>query len=495
MTARIFFKLLAGICCLIAMTLIAADLLGTRAAESYFIDHLRRELEDKGRMLMSSLAIANPDPAKIRDLAKAAGARVTIVARDGRVLIDSDADASTMENHSNRPELRQAFAGTVGSITRRSPTLGMDFLYVALPVPEGALRLAMPLSSVQQQIGAIRYRILQGVAIAFLPAVLLAAFLSRRLAGRLGEITHYASELAKANFHARLRTDGNGELSLLARELAETGARMESTIRQLQAEQSELEKLERIRKDFVINVSHELRTPLASIQGYTETLIDGAIDDKENNVRFLNIIRNNSERLTRLTADLLTLSRLELRTQELRFASCRVDHLLADVVDTLRPIALKRNVHMIYQPGPEGCEVFCDREAFYQILSNLLDNAIKYTSEGGDIEAGWHLVDRAGGRWVEFHVRDSGVGIPAEDQPRLFERFYRVDKARSRELGGTGLGLAIVKHLVLAHNGEVRVESEAGKGSTFFFTLPVDHTQLPTEVRPSPEVHDALTAL
>ncbi len=495
MTARIFLKLLGGICCLIAMTLIAADLLGTRAAESYFVEHLKGELEAKGRVLMKSQAMATLDAAKIRELAKAAGARLTLVARDGRVLAESDAEPASMENHSNRPEVRDAIAGKVGSVTRRSPTLGVDFLYVALPVPEGALRLAMPLSAVQQQISVIRYRILQGIAIAFLPAVLLAAILSRRLAGRLSEITNYAAELAKANFDARLRTNGNGELSLLARGLAETGARMESTIRQLQEERAELEKLERIRKDFVINVSHELRTPLASIQGYTETLIDGAIDDRENNVRFLHIIRNNSERLTRLTADLLTLSRLELHTQELRFTSCRVDHLVADVVDTVRPIAMKRRISMRYEVGPPGHEVFCDREAFYQIMSNLLDNAVKYTSEGGGIVAGWTPLEKDGAQWVEFYVRDSGFGIPPEDQPRLFERFYRVDKARSRELGGTGLGLAIVKHLVMAHAGEVRVESEAGRGSTFFFTLPVDHTQIPAEQPTSSAIHNVLTAL
>jgi two-component system phosphate regulon sensor histidine kinase PhoR len=470
-------------------------LLGTRAAESYFSEHLKEELVDKAKVLMRSQAVATLDSAKIRELAQAAGARITIVARDGKVLADSEADAATMENHAGRPELRQALSGSMGTITRNSPTLGVDFLYVALPFADGALRLAMPLSAVQQQVTAIRYRILQGVAIAFLPAVLLAAILSRRIAGRLSEITNYAAELSHANFHARLRVDGNGELSQLARGLAETGARMESTIRQLQAEQVELEKLERIRKDFVINVSHELRTPLASIQGYTETLIDGAIDDRDNNIRFLNIIRNNAERLTRLTADLLTLSRLELRTQELRFASCRVDHLLADVVDTVRPIAQKRNISMTDRGGPPGFEVFCDREAFYQIMSNLLDNAVKYTGEGGRIEAGWQVQEKDGHRWIEFYVRDSGMGIPPEDQPRLFERFYRVDKARSRELGGTGLGLAIVKHLVLAHAGDVRVESEAGKGSTFFFTLPVEHTQIPPEQRASPGVHNALTAL
>jgi len=226
-------------------------------------------------------------------------------------------------------------------------------------------------------------------------------------------------------------------------------------------------------------VSHELRTPLASILGYTETLIDVAIHEPEHNLKFLNIIRHNTERLTRLTADLLTLSRLELQTQEFRFASFRVNDLLADVVDTIRPIAEKRNILLRHEPGPEDLEIFCDSEAFYQVVSNLLDNAVKYTPEGGRIEAGSKPVQRGDGtEWVEFYVRDSGAGIPEVDQSRLFERFYRVDKARSRELGGTGLGLAIVKHLVKGHGGEVRVESEPGRGSTFYFTMPVEHADL-----------------
>ncbi|HVW83860.1 MAG TPA: ATP-binding protein, partial [Bryobacteraceae bacterium] len=367
-----------------------------------------------------------------------------------------------------------------------SHTLGTGFVYVALPIPDGALRLAMPVANVIAEKVTIRNRILQSVALAFLPAVLLAAYFARRIANRLGAIVSYAGELANANFEARLPEVGWGELGLLGRKLNETSAKLERTVHQLQHEHSELDRLERIRKDFVINVSHELRTPLASIQGYTETLIDGAIDDPEHNLRFLNIIRHNAERLTRLTADLLTLSRLELRTQEFRFASFRVNDLLADVVDTIRPIAQKKNISMRHEPGPPECEVFCDSEAFYQVVSNLLDNAVKYTPEGGSITAGSRPIRREDGtEWIEFRVSDTGMGIPAEEQSRLFERFYRVDKARSRELGGTGLGLAIVKHLVRAHGGEVRVASEPGKGSTFFFTLPVEHTELEAENLPA----------
>jgi two-component system phosphate regulon sensor histidine kinase PhoR len=203
--------------------------------------------------------------------------------------------------------------------------------------------------------------------------------------------------------------------------------------------------------------------------------MEGAINDHENNMRFLGIIRHNAQRLATLTADLLTLSRIELKTQEFRFATYDVNTLLGDIVDSMRPIAARKMISLELDTSPAHTEVFCDSQAIYQILSNLLDNAVKYTPEGGIITVGSRpFTDNSGARRVEVFVRDTGAGIPPEDLPRLFERFYRVDKARSRELGGTGLGLAIVKHLVRAHGGEVSVESQLGQGSTFLFTLPVD---------------------
>jgi two-component system phosphate regulon sensor histidine kinase PhoR len=244
----------------------------------------------------------------------------------------------------------------------------------------------------------------------------------------------------------------------------------------LKHEHTELEKLERIRKDFVINVSHELRTPLASIQGYTETLIDGAIHDPVHNMRFLGIIRHNAERLARLTEDLLTLSRIEQKRQKFEFDMHSVNRLIHDSVELVTPIARKSDIRLSEERVDDDRTVFCDNEAVSQVLSNLLDNAIKYTPAGGLITVG---ARDAGPDVVEFFVRDTGIGIPEEDVPRLFERFYRVDKARSRELGGTGLGLSIVKHLVAAHNGVIRVESKVQQGSTFYFTLPVDESGLP----------------
>jgi two-component system, OmpR family, phosphate regulon sensor histidine kinase PhoR len=465
LTARIFLKLIVGVLCVLVVALTAVNILASKVAERTYIDQLTIEMADKGRML----ALLGIDRSRMHELGKAAGGRVTLIARDGLVIADSEADASHMENHGTRPEVVAALNGSVGSHTRLSSTLNVNLLYVAVPVPEGALRLAVPLHDVDARVLEIRNQLLAAVAFAFLPAILVAAFFARYVSSKLAAIIDYAGKLARGQFGARLKDPGTDELGILGVQLNETGEKLQKMFEQLQHEHTELEKLERVRKDFVINVSHELRTPLASIQGYTETLLDGALHDDAHNVRFLSIIRQNAERLARLTADLMTLSRLELKTSKFQFASYYVNELIADSVDSMRPIAEKKDISLHINRAPDSTEVFCDAEAVHQVLSNLLDNAIKYTPESGSID----VSAREAGDMVEIAVKDTGIGIPAEDLPRLFERFYRVDKARSRELGGTGLGLAIVKHLVRSQGGAVQVDSELGHGSAFRFTLPV----------------------
>jgi two-component system, OmpR family, phosphate regulon sensor histidine kinase PhoR len=472
MTGQIFLKLIAAVFFVLAIALGAVDLLALRSVESSYVDALANQLANKCEMLavLSGEQIVSFTGETIGRVAQAAAGRVTVVARDGHVIADSEADPAHMENHGLRPEIRAALDGRRGVSRRHSGTVGVDFMYVAVPIPAGALRLAVPTSEVDRQVSVVRWKMLGATAIAFLPAVIVAAFLARMLSNRLAAIISHASRLAAGDFGARLESRGTHELAILTNKLNETSEKLQRMFNELEREHSELAKLERVRKDFVINVSHELRTPLASIQGYAETLLDGAIHDSRNNVRFLDIIRQNAERLTRLTADLLTLSRVELRSQKFQFAAYYANRLLADLVDVMQPIAGRKEIKVVMEPAPDGTEVICDSEAVAQILSNLLDNAIKYTPEGGSIVAGARAL---GELEVEFYVRDTGMGIPADEQARLFERFYRVDKARSRQLGGTGLGLAIVKHLVLAQGGTVRVESEVGRGSLFAFTLPV----------------------
>jgi two-component system phosphate regulon sensor histidine kinase PhoR len=229
---------------------------------------------------------------------------------------------------------------------------------------------------------------------------------------------------------------------------------------------SDVERLEKTRRDFIANVSHELRTPLTSIQGYAETLLD--TEDRAAPREFLEILRKNANRMARLTEDLLVLARVESGEQQFSIRPVRASELLADAQETFRASSGATGVVLdIRQRGDES--VLADPDAVHQVFANLLDNAVKYGGSGRKIEIG----TRAHADGVEFYIRDFGPGIASEHLPRLFERFYRVDKARSREAGGTGLGLAIVKHIVRAHGGSIHASSELGHGATFSFVLPV----------------------
>jgi len=232
---------------------------------------------------------------------------------------------------------------------------------------------------------------------------------------------------------------------------------------------TDLRKLERVRRDFVANVSHEFRTPLTAIQGFAETLIGGAIDDPQNRGRFLAIILEHSRRLARLTEDLLRLSQMDAEQLELEIRAVSVPALVESVYETAQRRAAEKGLTLSLSLPGQLPEVAADNRRLQEVLQNLLDNAIQYTLPGGKIE----LSAEVRGDEVIFTVADTGIGIPQADQPRIFERFYRVDVARSREAGGTGLGLSIAKHLMEAHGGRIWVESEVGVGSKFHFAVPV----------------------
>jgi len=233
-------------------------------------------------------------------------------------------------------------------------------------------------------------------------------------------------------------------------------------------DQTETERMEKTRRDFIANVSHELRTPLTSIQGYTETLLDSS-PEVNHSRDFLEVIRKNAIRMSRLTEDLLTLARVESGEQRFDFQPVMPAELLQEAVQTFKETAHAHQIDLQVENTAE-IPVRADREAIHHVFSNLIDNAVKYGAPGGKVVVGAQPA-RSG---VEFYVQDFGPGIPSEHLPRLFERFYRVDKARSRESGGTGLGLAIAKHIVLAHEGTIRAESELNHGARFVFTLAAD---------------------
>jgi len=497
---------------------------------------------------------------------QAAGARATVIDPTGKVLADSEADASAMENHAYRKEFVAALAGHLGMDERKSQTLGIPFLYVAAPVSGGAVRLAYPLPENEITDRPLRVALFWGSFSAFIFAVMVAAVASQYVGRRLQRIVSFAEHVASGDLTARIASTATDEIGQVAAALDKTTRRVEESYARVQTSQRELEtllnsmqdaviavdadgrvqwanrgmnrlllraprlnaplidsvrdpdflaaiqeaardqvvtsarsntiasgrtfdvtaapmpgggavavlrdlteteRMEKSRRDFIANVSHELRTPLTSIQGYTETLLDGPLAD--NHVReFMEIIRKNSARMSRLTEDLLTLARVESGEQRFDMQRVSPEELLQDALESFREVARSYGVELVVENSVPAVNVNADREAIHQIFSNLIENALKYAGSGIKVILG----ARAAESGVEFYVRDFGPGISSEHLPRLFERFYRVDKARSRESGGTGLGLAIAKHIVLAHRGTIRTESELHHGSTFLFTLP-----------------------
>lgn len=573
MRSRIFFKLMVAFLLVIAAATVTMDMTIRPAWERSLRTAIERSLTEKARMIASPVddprqPAVRPEAATLaRNAAAAAAARVTIVDRSGRVLADSEANPAQMENHASRPEFAAALRGAAGSATRRSGTLGVDFLYVAVPVPEGAIRLAYPFSAVEQTTSAVRRTLLEASALALAVAVALAGFAAWSISRRLDRIARFAERVSGGELSARIAEPGFDEIAqvataldasarrleqsfaelhnsrqqlmvllesihdgvlsvgpsrdvqwsnlamerLLARSVR-TGASLVETVRdpellrmfdetlatgKLQRGQSrsaapgrvfavtvgpmpsggavavlheitDMERVEKTRRDFIANVSHELRTPLSSIQGYSETLLDTVPAHDRTTREFLEIIRKNAERMSRLAEDLLILARVESGEDRLDFQPMAASDVLEDAVRQFREIARARGIDLEITESVAS-PVKVDPDGIHRIFANLIENALRYGAAGRRVLLGAHDTDAG----IEFYVRDFGQGIPSEHLPRIFERFYRVDRARSRESGGTGLGLAIAKHLVLAHGGSVRAESELSQGATFFFTLPL----------------------
>lgn len=232
---------------------------------------------------------------------------------------------------------------------------------------------------------------------------------------------------------------------------------------------TEIKNLEKMRSEFVANVSHELKTPLTSIKGFVETLKAGAIEDNEAAVRFLSIIEDEADRLNRLISDILSLSEIENKKSMPRNEIIDTQEKIMEIVSLLQNQAIHKSISLNAKIEADVSKLKGDTDQFKQMLINLVDNALKYTPEGGAIEVAAYNLENN----VVIRIKDNGIGIPKEHIPRLFERFYRVDKARSRNVGGTGLGLAIVKHIVLQFKGKIEVQSEVGKGTEFILSIPI----------------------
>jgi two-component system phosphate regulon sensor histidine kinase PhoR len=540
-----------------------------------------------------SIAARLPDglaPAELerrcRAEVQASATRLTVIASDGRVLCDSEADPSGMVNHLQRPEVADALRTGAGVARRESATVHYALLYAAVRAGEGpaarVVRVALPLdilAGANRRLATVAVlTLLFALSVAFVPALYVANRIGRRLERMIG----FSQAVASGDFSARLPAAYDDELGALETHLNEMAERVRSSFRRMQEEGekvrgilramsegvvvvspaaevilinrraedifaltsgpdycgrhllemcrdpelqellcalprwdetqpqpreivlaagdprtlavsvsplsdtvgsrsgfvlvfhdiTELKKLEAVRRDFVANVSHELRTPLTAIRGYAETLLEGALGDAARARQFLGVIARHAERLSRLVDDLLTLSDLELGKSALKKEAVHLEDLVDAVLEVIGERAGQGQVVLAKAIPADLPLLLGDGDRLQQVLINLMDNAVKYTPAGGRVTITARRAADGPSPVVEVEIRDSGVGIPASELPRLSERFYRVDKARSRELGGTGLGLAIVKHIVQAHGGQLEIASTVNVGTTVRFSVP-----------------------
>ncbi len=584
---RLIGQLYPSYLLLVFIVLGAAGWFAGHSMRSFYVSQTRQDLMHQASLLTGQFRpLLNPaDPAALDRLCKASGARVptriTVILPDGRVVGDSEATPLTMENHGERPEIKQALKGETGSAIRFSGTLQQRMLYVAVPIFEkdhiqGVMRIAIATRAVDKQLHALQARIALGGVVIAMVAAILSLVISRRISRPLETMRRGAARFARGDLSHRLYPPATLELAELAEAMNQMAqdlqGRMDALVRQRNETQAvlagmvecvvaidrnerimninpaaarlvnqsaeqlkgrslqevmrsrelydmirttltegthtekdialyqngeqilsthcsllkdarsetigvllvmndvtQMRHLENMRQDFVANVSHEIKTPLTAIQGFVETLHDGGVEDPGEAQRFLDIIQRHVLRLTAIIDDLLQLSNLEQapEIQQLNLTRNNVNRMIGTAVQLCHTQAKEKQIH-IHTQCPENLTAMMDTDLMEQAVMNLLDNAIKYSPDKSRIHISVTLVDAA----IQIIIQDEGLGIAQKHLPRLFERFYRVDKARSRKMGGTGLGLAIVKHIMQTHGGQVSVESTQGQGSTFILHLP-----------------------
>ncbi len=403
---------------------------------------------------------------KVKDLGQRLNIRITIIGKNGEVLGDSEKNPQHMELHNNRPEVIDALRYGLGESSRYSSTLKYDMKYLATTVRDnggvlGVIRLALPLTEVGAQIRVIYRAVLIGGIFAAFLMLIIGYFISRSITTPISEMRDIAGRIAKGDFSRKLKVKSKDELGQLAHS-------MNSMADELQMKISHLERMEQMKTDFVANVSHELKTPLTSIKGFIETLEHGAVDDKETAKRFMGIIRKHADSLSNIVDDLLSLSEIEPGKNELIKVPCDLKGILDEVILGFSHRLKGKNQQLTLEVKGRNFQLKADKIKLEQIFVNLIDNASKYTPEGGEIKITMDEQNDV----LQVIVQDNGIGIPKEDLDNVFERFYRVDKARSRELGGTGLGLSIVKHIVALHKGTIDLKSEINKGTAITISFP-----------------------
>jgi len=378
--------------------------------------------------------------------------RITWIASDGTVLFDNRANVENMQNHMERKEVKQAFEEGFGEDTRHSNTLADQQFYAATLMEDGSvLRMSITQLSVWALLVGFIHPICLVIVIALALSLLLAFRLTRKIVRPINEIDINKPE----EYYGK---DSYKEVEPLLRHISSQNL-------QLRRDHEQIQKMSLMRQEFTANVSHELKTPLHAISGYAE-LIEKDLVKEEDVKPFAGRIREESTRMGILVEDIIELTKLDSGETEQTWEECDLFRIAENAIDSLEAVASEHGISLRIE-GTEAPLVAVP-QLLYSIVYNLCDNAIKYNHNGGDV-----LVSvKQGENHAMLSVKDTGIGIPEDSLDRVFERFYRVDKSRSKEVGGTGLGLSITKHAVLIHHGRIMVRSKVGEGSEFIVTLP-----------------------
>ena len=571
MKKGIFRRIIILYALVILLAALFVEIYITSIVRENYIDNLKQNLAVQINLISKSIPFKQSDLDTLcRQIKKDTGARVTVIAGDGKVMGDSDTDSALMDNHLHRTEIEQSLLFEAGMAIRYSDTLKHDFLYIAKRVSqgentEGFVRLAVPLQEVDHSVNLLRIKIILVVVAVLLATWVFSTWQTDHLRRLLRQITDFSRSLSRGDIDKRLFLKDAGEFSDIAENLTSMSVKLNHMMARSEEEKNRLnvilksipdalliidskgivtlssssakeffddipingmqfievvrnhefsdlvdkvrknlssgmtefridnleekyvavrvsplfyrenefsglvavfhditqiEKLEQVRKDFVANVSHEIKTPITAIKGFADTLLEGALDDKENAERFIQTIKSNSERINSLVDDLMTISKIELGVIRVDKSMIDIEDVFRNILDIFKDKAAARNLSLAVSNRLGIKAISADKNRLIQILINLVDNAIKFTEVGG-VTFG---IDKEDERTLLF-VEDTGIGVPLKYLPRLGERFFRVDPSRSRKMGGTGLGLAIVKHLVKAHRWSMKIESTPGKGT------------------------------
>ena len=399
----------------------------------------------------------------------ASSLRVTLIAADGTVIGESylpSNQLSQMDNHIERPEVLAAQEFGEGFSTRYSNTLKTEFIYFAKKVDQNHhgfkyVRMAQSLKSVKDLAGT--YREFYFLIIGFMVIVIIIAWflLKNWLTDPIQELTQAADDISNGDLSRRININTGGV------EIDELAANMNQMAMKLDQDFRRIKRMEKVRSEFLGNVTHELKTPISSISGYIETLLEGAIKDENVNIGFLERALENVQRLEELVTDLVEISRIETGELQMNYDYFNIYNLLKDIhKDAQQRNSNKKNIKINLEVPDKKLFVYGDKGRLEQVIDNLLSNSMRYTDQG-------HIRIKVLRRDNElvFSIIDTGIGISRKSINRIFERFYRADKARDRRKGGTGLGLAISKHIIEAHGSNIYVDSLEGKGSTFSFGI------------------------